>query len=458
MNNQKKKVNRKSNVIPLVLNASFYHTKAMEAAERNNFTKALRFFTRAVEIEPDNPVHHCNVSGMLAELGRYEESNHILHYVLNNVAPNMYDCYFYMANNYAYLHQFEEAERMAVRYLRYDPDGFYVEDAEELLEHISYELGRQTRELDEEDYEQIDMSERNDRARQLLEQGKLNEATKVLKDTIVKYPDFLPARNNLALTYYYSGKMSEAMREVEQVLDREEHNMHALCNLALFLKELGEEERLAEILDGLTKLYPMHSENIYKLATTLGILGKHDVCYRLFLSLYRDHGIHTPSLVHQIAVAAYNKNDSAEAELWWQKLSTFEGAYDISRYYLDMLKQRTGDKEPLSYRYPTRMIHILDAEQKLLTILRKIIVLLRKNWREEYAHFLPEAENRLSCLAEQPLSRLQKVRKLEALAAVIEYSVLSEIVHVSKKEIAERYKISLSTFNRYIDEYPCHRS
>ncbi len=455
MGKQKKKTKRNGNVIPLVLNASLYYNKAIEAAERNNPAKALRFFTRAVEIEPDNPTNHCNVAGILSEMGRFEESNHILRYVLDNIAPHLHECYFYMANNYAYLEQFEEAERYAVRYLHYAADGIYAEDTEELLEHLSYELGRPPSSI--EDQQELRKADLNDRARRLLEQGKFNEAAKVLKETITKYPDFLPARNNLALTYYYSGKLAEAIAEANRVLEQEENNLHALCNLALFFKELGEEEQLAVIVNGLSKLYPMHSENVYKLATTLGILGEHEACYRLFYALYKDHGMNTPSLVHQIAVAAYNIEEYAEAENWWNKLGTFEGAEEVSRYYLDLLKGSHLEKKPLSYRYPTQLPHTLDSDHKLLSIMRGIMILMRRYWREEYAHFLPEAENRLSVLAQQPLARLEKVRKLEGLAAAVEYTVLSEIVRVSKKEIAKRYNISLSTLNRYIEEYPCSR-
>lgn len=458
MGNHKQQSKSYENVIPLVLNASLYYNKAIDAAERNNYTKALRFFTRAVEIEPDNPVNHCNVAGILSEMGRFEESNHILRYILDNIAPNLHECYFYLANNYAYLNQFEEAERNAVRYLHYAPDGVYAEDTEELLEHLSYELGRSTH--IEEDHHQFAKGEFNDRARRLLEQGKFSEATKVLKETIAKYPDFLPARNNLALTYYYSGKMDEAISEAYRVLDQEENNLHALCNLAIFFKEMGEVQRLKDILSGLTKLYPMHSENVYKLATTLGILGEHEACYRLFLTLYKDHGMNTPSLIHQIAVAAYNIDDINEAERWWRKLGSFEGAEEIGHYFLEQLQKGSLGPQPLSYRYPAQPVPPTDspdAEHKLLSIIRGIMMLLRRNWRDEYVHFLPEAESRLSSLTQIPVSRLEKVRKLEALAAAVEYTVLSEIVRVSKKEIAERYAISLSTLNRYLEEYPCSR-
>lgn len=363
MGRQKKQIQSRGNVIPLVLNASFYYSKAMQAAEGNNLKKALRFFTRAAQIEPDNPVNHCNIAGILSEMGRFEESNQLLRHVLDQVDSTLYECYFYLANNYAYLNQFEEAERNAVRYLHYAPDGIYAEDTEELLEHLAEELGRAT--IRYEDGAQFYKTEQNERARRFLEQGKITEATQILQETIEHYPEFLAARNNLALTYYYAGDMTAAIQEAKNVLEQEENNLHALCNLALFYKELGELERVEFMLSGLVKLYPLHSENVYKLATTLGILGKHEACYRLFTTLYKDHGFTTPAVVHQIAVAAYNIRDDASAAQWWQRLGTYEGAEEISHYHLSLLQIMKEDRKPLSYRYPSELPLQTEMEETL---------------------------------------------------------------------------------------------
>lgn len=446
---------KNDNIIPLVLDASFYHSKAMEAADKTDFLRALRYFKRALDLEPDNAVHHCNVAGMLAELGQYEQSNDMLQHVIDAIDPQFYDCYFYMANNYAYMYEFEEAERQALRYLQYDPNGIYAEDVDVLLESLSYELGRPTQQPSEGTAMQVEKSEQNDRARALLEQGKFAEAAKVLKAIIKKHPDFLPAHNNLALTYYYSGKLVDAIAVVERVLEQEENNLHALCNLAIFLKEVGDLERLAPILQGLTKLYPMHSENVYKLATTLGILGEHDASYRLFLSLYKDHGVSTPSLIHQIAVAAYNNNDYGQAKHWWQKLEKTDSHNDISRFYLDLLLSDEKQRPTLSYRYPTEeQVQAPTPDPQYSLLMRDVLLLMQSKWREEYEDFLPEGERRLALLTQVPLAQLQKVRKLEVLAALVEYSVLSDYYTVSKQELASRYGITLVMLYRYLKQYP----
>lgn len=448
-----------SKVIPFDLKASLFYNKGVQAAERGHYDKALYFFKRAAEAEPENPVHHCNVAGILSEMGRYEESNQILQHILQNIAPTLYECYYFIANNYTYLDQFEKAESYALRYLSCDPEGPYASEAEELLEYLSFEMGRPS--SIHTDPVELEKAESNDRARKYLEEGKLNEAEKILRATVSNFPDFLPARNNLSLTYYYIGKMEKAIAEAQKVLEIDENNLHAICNLAIFYKQTGEKSKLEPLLDGLSKLYPIHMEHIYKLATTLGILGDHQNAYRLFYTLYRNHGILAPSLIHQIAVAAYNQGNREEAREWWMKLSLFKEAEAIGQRYLKLLDRKVKRFVPLGYRYPGDYRGLEEEglededriDEEVLAIVEGILITMRHFWPSEYLHLWPEAEKRLWTACNLPSASLKKIRTWSALAAAIEYVVLSKESKVSKKEIAERYGISVSTLNKYIDQY-----
>ena len=59
------------------------------------------------------------------------------------------------------------------------------------------------------------------------------------------YPDYLAARNNLALAYYYMGLFSKAKETIGEVLEQEPGNLHALCNLAIFYQN---ENRTDQVL------------------------------------------------------------------------------------------------------------------------------------------------------------------------------------------------------------------
>lgn len=121
------------NVIPVTLNANFFFERAVRSLDRFQYDKALKNFRKAVEYEPENPVNHCNVAGVLSEMGNYEASNDILTHVLENIDPAMTECYFYMANNFANMESYEEAERSLVTYLEEDVNGEFLAESEELM-------------------------------------------------------------------------------------------------------------------------------------------------------------------------------------------------------------------------------------------------------------------------------------------------------------------------------------
>lgn len=133
---KKKRVQLKptTNIIPMKLDATFFFEKAVQSMDRYRYDKALKYFKRAAEYEPENPVNHCNLAGLLSEMGNYEESNKILQNVLDVIDPSMTECYFYMANNFANMENYESAEKAIVHYLENDPNGQFLEESEEMME------------------------------------------------------------------------------------------------------------------------------------------------------------------------------------------------------------------------------------------------------------------------------------------------------------------------------------
>lgn len=346
-------------IIPLQMDATFFFERAVRSLDRYRYDKAIKYFRRAVDYEPENPVNHCNLAGILSEIGKYSESNQILQRIVDEVDPSMTECYFYMANNFANMEEFEAAEKAIIHYLENDEEGQFVQESEEMMEYLSYELERPSEPAFIKSREGLF---EHDKARSLLEQGQFGEAVKVLKKLIKKYPEFLAAKNNLALAYYYMGHFTKAMETISQVLDQEEGNLHALCNLAIFYQNLGDRERLERLAGLLRKTCPYHQEHVFKLATTMGILGEHEAAYQLFRRLTKSGlcGVQDdPSLYHYIAVACVNTGRYSEAERYWQQAARLDPASKIPPFYLTMMERRGAQEGPaaglarpfLSYHY-----------------------------------------------------------------------------------------------------------
>jgi tetratricopeptide (TPR) repeat protein len=350
---KKKRVSKtlKPNVISINMDAAFFFERAVQSLDRFHYEKALKYFKRAVEYEPENPVNHCNLAGVLSEMNNYEESNQILQKILDTIDPTMTECHFYMANNYANMESFEQAENSIVRYLETDPVGQFLEESEEMMELLSYELERPTPLTSIKSREGLF---EHDKARALLEEGKFAEAVRQLEKLIKKHPDFLAARNNLALAYYYMGQFEKSMETIDEVLQLDPGNLHALCNQAIFHQHFGNNEELAELLALLRKTSPFQHDHVFKLATTMGILGEHEKAYHLFKRLLKtgEDGF-DPCLFHYTAVAACNIGRYVEAERHWRQVEKLDPGTEISKFYLDQLRLLKNNDKPttLSYHY-----------------------------------------------------------------------------------------------------------
>jgi len=338
------------NVIPVRMDAAFFFERAVQSLDRYRYDKALKYFRRAAEFEPDNPVNHCNLAGILSEMGNYSESNEILLKILTDIDETMTECHFYMANNFANMEDYESAEKALVQYLEKDPHGQFLEESQEMMEMLSYVLDRP---MSVPYIRSREMLSEHDKARLLLEEGKFIEAMRILERLVQKHEHFLAARNNLALAYYYLGYFEKALSTIHAVLELDPGNLHALCNLAVFCQHMGDTERLRELTAVLVKIYPLHPDYVFKLAMTLGVIGEHAVSYRLFRQLVRYHHAADPSLYHYAAAAACNTGRFGEAEKLWRTAEKLDPSSEIPKFYLNQLqKMKEGEfRTAVSYHY-----------------------------------------------------------------------------------------------------------
>lgn len=355
MNEKKRPAgNKGGKVLPISMDAGFFFERAVSSLDRYRYDKALKYFRKAVEYEPGNPVNHCNMAGILSEMGDYEASNAVLTTVLQEIDPTMTECYFYMANNYANMDLFEAAEEALVTYLEQDESGQFLTEAEEMIDLLQYELERPTKLRSIKSREGL---YEHDQARAMLEEGKFAQAVKMLEELVRNRPDFLAARNNLALGYYYLGLFRKAMDTVGEVLAQDPGNLHGLCNLAIFHQHEGNREVLQELAERLSNIVPFHQEHVFKLATTMGILGRHEAAFGHFKRLLQNEDMNgDASLYHYAAVAAYHTGRYDEARKLWKFVKRLDPGSGVPDFYLSHLAEElqspgTTKQDPVNYQY-----------------------------------------------------------------------------------------------------------
>lgn len=351
------------NVFSLQFDAGFYFERAIRSLERHRYDQALKYFRLSIEKEPENPVSHCNLAGLLSELGEFEESNRILETVRERIDPDLHECLFFMANNYAHLEHFEMAETCLLEYVHYEPEGKYVEEAEEMLYLISYELGRPPREL------MLPLPvymQKHEDARLYLEEGEFSKAILLLEEIIEMEPTFLAAYNNLSLAYFYRGQMDAAMKMIEYVLAEEPANLHALCNLAMLAYQAEQFDLSHHLTKQLKKLIPLQQDHSYKLATTLGILGEHEAAYQLFRKLVKSGMEPDSSLYHCLAVAACNSGRRLTAKHYWKQAASLDLQSPVPLFYLSQLHEWSDQPNETIPAVPYH--YHLPFEEKLLQL------------------------------------------------------------------------------------------
>ncbi|WP_040204145.1 tetratricopeptide repeat protein [Neobacillus jeddahensis] len=276
---------QKGKLLTFVPTGEYYFTKGLKAYHRRDFIKAKKYLGRAIQLEPGEPMITCQLAIVSTELGEFENSNRLLHHILEELDPEMAECHYLLANNYAHLGFFKDAYHHAKLYLDIDPEGDFAEDTEDLLELLTLESD----EFEDELYEQDDLIIKQEQARELLESGYFPKAIELLKDVVKEYPEYWSAYNNLALAYFYLGKVEKAETILDEVLERNPGNLHALCNRLVFAHYQGQSSDVTDMLQTLKKIQPLLSEHQFKLGATFALVGEYEHAYVWLKKLYK-HG------------------------------------------------------------------------------------------------------------------------------------------------------------------------
>lgn len=295
----------------------YYYNKGIKAYHQRDYYKSLKYLQRAMQLEPGEPMIVCQLAIVYADIGEYQKSNELLHLILEELDEGMVECYYFLANNYAHLGFFKDAYYHAKLYLKLDLDGEFIEDTEDLLEVLTLE----SEELEEEDpYEEEDLITRQEEARGLLESGNFLKAVEILNKVIEDYPEYWSAYNNLALAHFYLGEVVKANAILEEVLEKNVGNLHALCNKLVFAYYENDQEAIQQLTDILQKIKPISIDHQYKLGTTFALVGEYETAYFLLRKLLKQGYTGDSSFYYWLSYAAHFTGRNQTAVSMWKKV------------------------------------------------------------------------------------------------------------------------------------------
>ncbi|WP_409272186.1 tetratricopeptide repeat protein [Neobacillus sp. SCS-31] len=294
----------------------YYFTKGLKAYHRRDFDKAKRYLERAFQLEPGEPMIACQLALVWTEIGGYENSNRLLHMILDELDPEMTECHYFLANNYAHLGFFKDASHHSRLYLELEEDGEFADDAEELLELLVMEGFDDEDELFEED----DLMVRQEEARNLLESGYFPKAIEMLTSIVEEYPEYWSAYNNLALAHFYLGETEQAHAVLYDVLEKNPGNLHALCNLLVFAHYRRDKKETARLIEILKKIKPIMTEHQFKLGATFALSGEYELAFEWLRKLHKRGYEGDSPFYYWFSYAAYYTGREELAQALWKKV------------------------------------------------------------------------------------------------------------------------------------------
>ncbi|MDX5476671.1 MAG: tetratricopeptide repeat protein [Bacillaceae bacterium] len=462
--------NQIAKVIPFEQNGEYYFQKGIRAYRKRDLYKARKNFQRAATLQPSDANVVCQYAIVLMELGDYQASNDLFYKIIHQLDDQMYDCHYFLANNYAYLGLFQEAKKHAEEYLTMEPDGEFADDAEDLLDLLEIDEDDEEEELT---FSQDQLIVMQEKSRDLLEAGKLEEALDILHEIIEEYPNFWSAYNNLALAYFYKGDLQSAKQILFDVLEKNPGNLHGLCNLVVFFYYENNEEQTKLLADRLENVTPMLVEHRYKLGATFGLIGRHELAYKWLRSIHRNGFQGDGTFQYWLSHSAYHTNNIKVAKQAWERVMELNPekagsepwaaeenvlvadivAEQLYKIFTASLSANTTVKQVLQQPCKTQFVKdfamyaLLNKKdvQEPVSSLYEVAKIMRKD--NKNSEMLQAWFRFYEKLKEQQLN----IDNINSWAAAFEYTMLkNDGVKITQQTIASKFEVSVSTLRSYV--------
>lgn len=192
-------------------NPEVYQMLATIYYDKGQFSKAIKTFKRALEIDPTYTDASVGLSIILNDLGKYDEGKQVF-----VDAQNMLEKRTGKNDPFVDEKLSSKHEELADLYYQYKR---YSEALEQLLK--AQKLSTRKAEIT------MRISEVH------VQLGQTDRAVKDLRTLIREYPHFIPARLKLGVIYYNSNNIAEATEQWENILMRDPQHPEALRYLKM---------------------------------------------------------------------------------------------------------------------------------------------------------------------------------------------------------------------------------
>lgn len=204
--------------------------------------------------------------------------------------------------------------------------------------------------------EAIVSAEMHEEVQVLLSENRFDQGSKLALKLIERHPEYAPARNNLTLIQFFSGKTDEAIRTARGVLAFAPDNFQANANLARLLAMKGERVEALQLAERLRPVKPINAAVWLKKAETFTFLSDDRAVLEAFEDAERADELGGDSsrafLHHLAAVAALHLGKEGLARKYWRRALDLQPGLDQAASNLEDMDRPVGERHgPWAYSF-----------------------------------------------------------------------------------------------------------
>ncbi|MCL4393453.1 MAG: tetratricopeptide repeat protein [Chloroflexi bacterium] len=194
----------------------------------------------------------------------------------------------------------------------------------------------------------LEIARLHERTLGLLEQGHYRQARETAEQLLGRYPDFLPAFNNIAQSYCAGGDVARAISTTERVLTQHPDNYHALVNMVHYHCIKGDFEQAHIYAERLKMSESIAVGTWVRKAEAAAYLGDDQAVVDAFNGAERAGHLKPPLgdplLLHLAAAAQMRLGDEPQARKLWKRALAIAPGFDLAKENLDDLRNPIGER------------------------------------------------------------------------------------------------------------------
>lgn len=331
----------KNNVISLDQNGENYYRQGIKKRQQNNIKDALQLLKKAYDKNPKNIDYLTEYAYVMTENGFGNEAEHL---IIDKFVSDNYDMeYFYILSQIHVITQdANKAFLYGIQYANHRPEKNYADTLEDMFD------------VDVDSEEEVAAEAERFVGQQIFQHLFMNAKVDAALDYLSSLPmhiqnerDF---RNLKAMAYLFLNKFDEAQAILEQLLEDDQTDMHALSHMTLLHYHTDQIEKYEAYLKKLEIVEPLDDDARFKVGLVLNFLQKYEHSYKLLFPLYKKQKLMNFQLLHALSFSSYHLGKIDESKIYWTRMQNF---HQISEKFSPWKKHEAAN-------------HILDLEEKYL--------------------------------------------------------------------------------------------